>query len=376
MAAMPRYPVNLPFAVFAADTQGRVRYRLPLVTYTNLFTPIVETVWMSPQVKALTGYTPAEWIDTPGFFDSILHRDDREPVLEESRLSRTELRPFSRDYRLIARSGETIWVHDESVPVLDKEGCPEFIQGYFVDLTERKALEQQLLHSQKTEDSDASPPTSPTTSTICSQRSEATPRCVASRCGREQGQSDLIQIVRPRRAQRSLSNNCSAFCRQRTPEPRATDIQKVVGEVRSMLAQIAGRRSHSTSSSPPRRSFYVDPGQLEQVIVNLVANARDAMPTGGTVSIATGRGSVAGGHESSRFGSTPQILRTHGRRHRRRDRAGHAQQHLRPFLHHEGARTPAPALASLDGARDHREEWGRDRRRRARRARAPRSESS
>ena len=88
---------------------------------------------------------------TPGFFASILHPDDREPVLEEVRLSRAELRPFSRDYRLIARSGETVWVQDESVPVLDARGRPEFIQGYFVDLTERKALEQQLLQSQKTE---------------------------------------------------------------------------------------------------------------------------------------------------------------------------------------------------------------------------------
>ena len=127
---MPRYPVNLPFAIFAADTEGRVRYRLPLVSYTNLFTSEAKTIWISPQVKALTGYTPTEWIDTPGFFESILHPDDRDSVLEEVRLSRTELRPFSRDYRLIARSGETIWVHDDSVPVLDKHGCPEFIQGY------------------------------------------------------------------------------------------------------------------------------------------------------------------------------------------------------------------------------------------------------
>src|SRR5437879_5952084 len=104
-----------------------------------------------PQVEALSGYHPSEWVRNPGFFASILHPADRDLVLEEVRASRSELRPFSRDYRLIAHSGETVWVHDESVPVLDLDGEPEFIQGYFIDLTERKALEERLLHAQKTE---------------------------------------------------------------------------------------------------------------------------------------------------------------------------------------------------------------------------------
>src|SRR2546430_10763271 len=149
---MSNYPPEcLALAIFAADSEGRLRYRLPLVTYTNLFQLEAETVWMSPQVETVSGYHPNEWVGRPGFFDSILHPDDRESVLEEVCASRNELRPFSRDYRLIARSGKTVWVHDESVPVRDLDGEPEFIQGYFVDLTDRKALEERLLHAQKTE---------------------------------------------------------------------------------------------------------------------------------------------------------------------------------------------------------------------------------
>src|SRR5437868_7011094 len=109
------------------------------------------TVWMSPQVEAITDYRADEWVGRRGFFESILFADDRASVLEEVRASRDELRPFSRDYRLVARSGRAVWVHDESVPVLDAAGEPEFIQGYFVDLTQRKELEQELLHAQKTE---------------------------------------------------------------------------------------------------------------------------------------------------------------------------------------------------------------------------------
>jgi PAS domain S-box-containing protein len=96
---------------------------------------------MSPQVEAVTGYRADEWVGKRGFFERILHPDDRAPVLEDMRVSRERFRPFSRDYRLQARDGNVVWVHDESIPVLDVAGAPEFIQGYFVDITERKQLE-------------------------------------------------------------------------------------------------------------------------------------------------------------------------------------------------------------------------------------------
>ena len=303
---MPRYPVSLPFAIFAADTEGRVRYRLPLVTYTNRFTPAAETVWISPQVETLTGYKPAEWIDTPGFFDAILHHDDREAVLEDMRLSRTELRPFSRDYRLIARSGEIIWVHDESVPVLDKDGCPEFIQGYFIDLTERKALEQQLLHSQKTEALGrmAAGIAHDFNNHLTAIAGHAHMLCLdLPAASRTDG--DLIGIIQTTARSKRLVEQLLAFCRHEPLKPRATKVHDVVKELESMLIQIAGpivTLAFELSDTPV---VYIDLGQLEQVIVNLVANARDAMPAGGTVKIGTSLRSIVAGHESSRLGIDP-----------------------------------------------------------------------
>ena len=57
--------------------------RLPIVTYTNLVWPVAQTVWMSPQVERLTGYRLDAWVNRPGFFESILHPDDRDAVLAE-----------------------------------------------------------------------------------------------------------------------------------------------------------------------------------------------------------------------------------------------------------------------------------------------------
>ena len=126
--------------------------RLPIVTYTNLLWPVAATVWMSPQAERVTGYPAEEWTGASGFFASVLHPSDRDAVLEEARASRSELRAFSLDYRIVARDGRIVWVHDESVPIVDASGRLELVQGYFIDITERKQLEQQLLHSQKTEE--------------------------------------------------------------------------------------------------------------------------------------------------------------------------------------------------------------------------------
>ena len=302
---MPRYPVNLPFAIFAADTEGRVRFRLPLVTYTNLCTAAAETVWISPQVETLTGYTPSDWIDTPGFFETILHHDDRDAVLEDVRLSRTDLRPFSRDYRLIARTGEIIWVHDESVPVLDKEGCPEFIQGYFIDLTERKALEQQLLHSQKTEALGrmAAGIAHDFNNHLTAIDGYAQLLCLDLPAD-SRAEEDLVGIVQTTARAKRLVAQLLAFCRHEPLKPRAIKVHEVVNELKSMLIQIAGPAVELAIEVSETPVVYIDLGQLEQVIVNLVANARDAMPTGGTVSIATNIGSVIG-HEGTRLGIEP-----------------------------------------------------------------------
>ena len=135
-----------------AEAQPPLSERLPIVTYTNAFRRTAETVWMSPQVERLFGYRTEEWVGNPGFFEQVvLHPEDRGPVLAEMRASREELRPFSRDYRVRGRDGRVVWVHDESVPIVGDDGRPEFIQGYFIDITERKELERHLLQVQKSE---------------------------------------------------------------------------------------------------------------------------------------------------------------------------------------------------------------------------------
>ena len=127
-----------------AETEAKYRSlveQLPLVTYTNAYQESVETLYMSPQVEEVLGYRPDEWCRNPGFFESILHPADRDDVLARVREAHVSGERFSGDFRLIARDGRTVWVHDESQPVAGPDGAYLFIQGFFVDITERKGLE-------------------------------------------------------------------------------------------------------------------------------------------------------------------------------------------------------------------------------------------
>lgn len=295
-------------AVFAAESEGRLRFRLPLVTYTNLFDPDALTVWMSPQVEAITGYRSDEWVDHPGFFESILFPDDRESVLEEVRSSRAELRPFSRDYRLVTRSRRVVWVHDESVPVLDADGEPEFIQGYFVDLSKRKELEKELLHAKKTEALGllAAEIAHGFNNYLTAIRGYVD-LALLSTAESHPARKDLLEIKQTTEHATKLTEQLLAFGRRGPLDPQRIHLEKVVCELSSMLDQVAGWRVDVELDLSPTPLVYADAGQLGQAVVNLVSNARDAMPGGGTVTIRTSCARVRQGPEAMRLDLPPGV---------------------------------------------------------------------
>jgi diguanylate cyclase (GGDEF)-like protein/PAS domain S-box-containing protein len=140
-----------------ADREGRsqadelFRFRsliehLPLITYVDALDDESSSIYTSPQVEDLLGYTVEEWRCDPSFFVKTLHPDDRERVLVEHAESRANGAPLTTEYRLIARDGRTVWLRDCSVVLRDGGGEAVCRQGYLLDITERREAEERLRH--------------------------------------------------------------------------------------------------------------------------------------------------------------------------------------------------------------------------------------
>ena len=135
--------------------ETNIRYQtlveqIPLVTYLEQIGDdhqTTEFVYVSPQISSLVGYTPDEWMASDPWGRHV-HPDDLDWLTRLVHEHNRTLKPFAVDYRLIARDGRTIWVHDESVVIFDDEGRPRNWHGYLLDITLIKESERQLRQSE------------------------------------------------------------------------------------------------------------------------------------------------------------------------------------------------------------------------------------
>ena len=137
--------------------EAEVRYRalvetIPAITYVDVLEKGNNGVWptayISPQVESILGFTPQEWMAGAGLWESRLHPDDHDWVVEIGRSVFQEGRPNSLEYRLIARDGRVVWIEDESVLIADEQGVPRLEQGVMLDVTARKQAEERGLQAE------------------------------------------------------------------------------------------------------------------------------------------------------------------------------------------------------------------------------------
>ena len=103
-----------------------------------------------------------------------------------------------------------------------------------------------------------------------------------------------------------LTRQLLAFSRQQVLEPKVVDLNQVLGDVQRMLARVLGEDIRLTLTCHPEPAMVkVDLSQMEQVILNLAVNARDAMPDGGTLTVSTERITLEQGHPAVNHGASP-----------------------------------------------------------------------
>lgn len=136
--------------------EAEARYRslveqIPAITFIEVEDPTsslgYRTVYASPQVEAILGYSPAEWIADPELWGKLLVEEDRERAAAENAAATLERRAFHARYRLRARDGRIVWLREDSKPLLDDRGEVIAWHGVVFDVTEEEAVKDALRRS-------------------------------------------------------------------------------------------------------------------------------------------------------------------------------------------------------------------------------------
>lgn len=104
--------------------------------------------FISPQVKRIFGYSAAEWLGSPTFWQDHIHPDDKDAAIDQCTLETFQLRDHQFQYRMRKKNGEYIWVQDRVV-VKSKHGVPTEIQGFIWDINAEKLFEKKLSQESK-----------------------------------------------------------------------------------------------------------------------------------------------------------------------------------------------------------------------------------
>ena len=285
--------------------EAEARYRLlveqlPLITYINAPGESGRWVYLSPQLEEILGYKPADWVSEYGNFVNAIHPDDREHVAAERAASGGKGR-IGLEYRLISKDERTVWVRDEAVVVRDLTGKPLYVQGYLLDISvereaeiERRRLEAELLHSQKMEaigrlaGGIAHDFNNLLTAIIGYSELIVSELDPASSLAR-----DAEEIRRAAEQAAAMTQQLLAFGRRQVLQPALLNPNEVIGRMEKMLQRLIGETIELvTVLAPEIAMIRADRGQIEQVMMNLVINARDSMPNGGKITVETADASL------------------------------------------------------------------------------------
>lgn len=264
-------------------------------------------IFVSEGARELTGYSPAAMMHPATFkFSALIHPDDREAVSLETANAVLEGRHYRLSYRILAAGGVEKWVWEQGTPVTGPEGELVALEGFIIDITERKRLEQQVLRAQRRESIGTL-----AAGVAHNLNNMLVPIVMGAELLKlpavpQENERIIDNIETSARRAAELVRQLLAFGRGLDGARTTVSVTEVMREVESIVANTFPKTIIFQSET--RGDLWAitgDPTQLHQVLLNLCLNARDAVAENGRISISARNEEIRTLDSSRRHGVSP-----------------------------------------------------------------------
>jgi PAS domain S-box-containing protein len=238
--------------------------------------------------ERVTGYSFEE-VAGKHFWDLLLVPAEVEPVKGVFSELRAGFFPNEYVNYWVTKAGERRLISWSNTALLGREGSVAYVIGTGIDITDREELEGQLRQSQKMEAvGRLAGGVAHDFGSVLTAINGYTSRALQQIDEGHPAHADLREITRASERATDLIRRLMIFSRNREVEPTVLDLNVIIGELSQMLRRvIADNIDLETDLRAGDARVWADRSQVEQVLLNLAVNARDAMPSGGTVKIET-----------------------------------------------------------------------------------------
>ncbi|MDQ3300577.1 MAG: ATP-binding protein [Myxococcota bacterium] len=248
-----------------------------------------EVLYVSPAYATIWGRSCASLLASANEWIDAVHPLDRDRMVEA--WAAASGGSYDQEFRIVRPDGSTRWIRDRAFTVCNAEGEQIALGGISEDITSRRDLEEQLRQTQKIESlgllaggvaHDFNNILTAITANA-NMIAEGMPEAHADRELVEEIEAAVVRAA-------ALTRQLLAFSRKQVTDPVILDVNRAVADAHKMLRRLVSDDIEiHTSLEPDLGRIRFDPSSLVQVLMNLVVNARDAMPDGGSLTIATRR---------------------------------------------------------------------------------------
>lgn len=266
---LQRILVNIPCVIWSCDSQ-------------------LHTNYVSTQSFEILGFEVEEILENPDFWAQRIHPKDYPKVLTKWKELFSKNIPYEMEYRFIKKNGEQIWIYDKSFHFYKREG-EWFADGFLMDVSESKVYQRQLSQSQKME--------------ALGRFAGGIAHDFNNFISIIQGYAELInldsnsleeiqtyskQIQETTQKASNLTKKILLFSRSQVPDSKPIALNDLIRNSQNLLKMMVGESmSINFELSILNQYIYADENQIEQILLNLIANAKDAMDAKGTIQIKT-----------------------------------------------------------------------------------------